>query len=206
MRTSSKCQKNVKNARAKRAKILFFIVKYANLWGFFCRHRCGCLSNEDDGSNNVTNLHTGKWKALVLHAVFIFVHFADVLVLSTTWNDLFCSCVDYGSRWWLSFNFVLSLKNCFLFNSRIVRTQFASVMTLNNWEVIAWNCNFAFLVETQSFSSRWRFRCRQSRLCSLIHVVDRTRKCTCKACETTVFLLLNVQICDLIVPVIVVVA
>ena len=32
-RTSSKCQK-MKNARAKRAKILFFIVKYANLWGF----------------------------------------------------------------------------------------------------------------------------------------------------------------------------
>ena len=30
MRTSSKCQK-MKNARAKRAKILFFIVKYANL-------------------------------------------------------------------------------------------------------------------------------------------------------------------------------
>ena len=43
-RTSSKCQK-MKNARAKRAKILFFIVKYANLWGFCCRHRRGCLSS-----------------------------------------------------------------------------------------------------------------------------------------------------------------
>ena len=32
--TSTKCQK-MKNARAKRAKILFFIVKYGNLWGFF---------------------------------------------------------------------------------------------------------------------------------------------------------------------------
>ena len=32
-RTSTKCQK-MKNARAKRAKILFFFVKYANLWGF----------------------------------------------------------------------------------------------------------------------------------------------------------------------------
>jgi len=32
-RTSSKCQ-DMKNARAKRAKIPFFIVKYANLWGF----------------------------------------------------------------------------------------------------------------------------------------------------------------------------
>ena len=37
-RTSSKCQK-MKNARAK---ILFFIVKYANLWGFCCRRRRGC--------------------------------------------------------------------------------------------------------------------------------------------------------------------
>ena len=43
-RTSSKCQK-IKYARAKRAKILFFIVKYANLRGFCCRRRCGCLSS-----------------------------------------------------------------------------------------------------------------------------------------------------------------
>ena len=43
-RTSTKCQK-IKNARAKRAKILFFIVKYANLWGFCCRRRRGCLSS-----------------------------------------------------------------------------------------------------------------------------------------------------------------
>ena len=43
-RTSSKCQK-MKSARAKRAKILFFIVKYANLWGFSCRRRRACLSS-----------------------------------------------------------------------------------------------------------------------------------------------------------------
>ena len=42
--TSTKCQK-MKNARAKRAKILSFIVKYANLWGFCCRRRRGCLSS-----------------------------------------------------------------------------------------------------------------------------------------------------------------
>ena len=41
-RMSSKCQK-MKIARAKRAKILFFTVKYANLWGFCCRRRRGCL-------------------------------------------------------------------------------------------------------------------------------------------------------------------
>ena len=43
-RTSSKCQK-MKYARAKRAKILFFMVKYANLWGFCCRRCRGCLSS-----------------------------------------------------------------------------------------------------------------------------------------------------------------
>ena len=43
-RTSSKCQK-MKNAPAKRAKILFFIVEYANLLGFCCRRRRGCLSS-----------------------------------------------------------------------------------------------------------------------------------------------------------------
>ena len=34
----------MKTARAKHAKILFFIVKYANLWVFCCRRRRGCLS------------------------------------------------------------------------------------------------------------------------------------------------------------------
>ena len=40
-RTSSKCQK----MKYPRAKILFSIVKYANLWGFCCRRRRGCLSS-----------------------------------------------------------------------------------------------------------------------------------------------------------------
>ena len=43
-RTSAKCQK-MKYARARRAKILFFIVKYANLWGFCYRRRRGCLNS-----------------------------------------------------------------------------------------------------------------------------------------------------------------
>ena len=43
-RTSSKCQK-MKNARAKRAKILFSIVKYANLWDFCCRRGRSCLNS-----------------------------------------------------------------------------------------------------------------------------------------------------------------
>ena len=48
----------MKNARAKRAKILFFIVNYANLWAFCCRRRRACLSSligslsNDDGKGN----------------------------------------------------------------------------------------------------------------------------------------------------------
>ena len=68
-------------------------------------------------------------------AYFIFWHFEDVLVLSTTWNDLFCSCV---SIWWQMFNFVFFCpKHWFQFNSRMVRTHFSSIMTLNNWKIIA---------------------------------------------------------------------
>ena len=68
-------------------------------------------------------------------AFFIFWHFDDVLVLSTTWNELFCSCVDNVSIWWQMFNFVLLCpKRWFQFNSRRVRTHFSTIMTLNNWK------------------------------------------------------------------------
>ena len=66
-------------------------------------------------------------------AYFIYWHFEDVLVLSTTWNDLFCRCVDDESIWWQMFNFVfLCLKRWFQFNARTVRTHFLSITTLNN--------------------------------------------------------------------------
>ena len=53
-------------------------------------------------------------------AVFIFVHFIAVLVLSTTCNDLFCRCVDDVSTkrlifiFWRSFLFLSLVKCCFL--------------------------------------------------------------------------------------------
>ena len=59
-RTSSKCQK-MKYARAKRAKILFSIVKYANLWGFCCSRRRGCLSSLLCFAVNVLNSLEGSW-------------------------------------------------------------------------------------------------------------------------------------------------
>ena len=90
-------------------------------------------------------------------AFFIFWHFEDVLVLSTSWNDLFCSCVDDVSVWWQMFNFVLLCpKRWFQFNSRIVRTHFSSIMTLNDWKMIA---------ETRSYIFRWRSRICRRRVC-----------------------------------------
>ena len=90
-------------------------------------------------------------------AFFIFKYAADILVLSASWNGPFCSCVDNINKFWQSLNFAFqSLKRWFHFNSRIVRTHFASVMTLNNWEMIA---------EMQSYIFRLRSRCRRRRVC-----------------------------------------
>ena len=122
-------------------------------------------------NKNVTNLRTWQWKTIVLHALHmhsIFGHFIDVLILSATWNDLFCSCVDDVSIWWQMFHFVfLSLKRWFQFNSIIVRTHFSSIMTFNNWKMIA---------ETRSYIFRRRSRFRRRRLClsSLMLSVCRT--------------------------------
>ena len=89
-------------------------------------------------------------------AFFIFWHFVDVLVLSTTLNYLFCSCVDDVSIWWQMFNFVfLCPKRWFQFNSRVVRTHFSSIMTLNHWKMIA---------ETRSYIFRWLSCFRQRRV------------------------------------------
>ena len=100
-------------------------------------------------------------------AFFIFWHPADVLVLSTTWNDLFCSCRDDVSIWWQMFNFVfLCPKRWFQINSRTVTRHFSSIMTLNNWKTIA---------EKQSYIFRWRSRFRRRRVClsSLMITVRR---------------------------------
>ena len=55
-RRSAKCRK-MKNARAKRAKLFFFVVKYANLWRRSCLSSLlGSLRNDhSNGNNNATN-------------------------------------------------------------------------------------------------------------------------------------------------------
>ena len=122
----------------------------------------GSLSkHDDDGNKNPANLHIWQWKIVFLHALHVhfsfFWHFVDVLVLSTTWNDLFCRCVDDVSVWWQMFNFVFSCpKRWFQFNSRTVRTHFLSIMSLNNWKMIA---------ETRSHIFTWRSRFRRRRTC-----------------------------------------
>ena len=70
----------MKYARAKRAKILFSIVKYANLWGFCCRRRRGCLSSligslrnhDDDGNKFAYLIVKNNSFASFARAVFIF--------------------------------------------------------------------------------------------------------------------------------------
>ena len=97
------------------------------------------------------------------------VHFVDVSVLSTTWNDMFRSFVDDASIWWQMFNLVfLSLKRWFKFNPRIVRTHFASVMTWKNWEMIA---------KTRSYKFRVRSRCRRRRVCLSFLVSSMRTSC-----------------------------
>ena len=110
-----------------------------------------------------------RFFARLARAFFIFWHLEDVLVLSTTWNDLFCSCVDDVSIWWQMFNFVfLCPKRWFNINSRTVRRHFSSIMTLNNWKMIA---------EKRSYIFRWRSRFRRRRVClsSLISLTRRTQ-------------------------------
>ena len=134
---------------------------------FSNRELKGSLSNHnDDGNKNLTNLHIWQWKTVFLHALHVrfsvfpfwhFWHLEDVLVPSTTWNDLFCSCVDDVSIWWQMFNVVfLCPKRCFQFNYRIVGTHFSSIMTLNNCKMIA---------ETRSYIFRWRSRLRRRLVC-----------------------------------------
>ena len=81
-RTSSKCQK-MKHAHAKHAKILFFIVKYANLWGFYCRSSRGCLSSLLT-SDNPTLSH---YRAYILCGLF---NSKVIKIIGNTNSQLFC--------------------------------------------------------------------------------------------------------------------
>ena len=81
--------------------------------------------------------------------------FAAVLVLTTTWNDLFCSCVDnvITLRQLFTF-FYLSPNRSHEFTPRKVRAHFTSHKTWNNREVIERRWSYIF-----RGGSRRRCRC-----------------------------------------------
>ena len=85
---------------------------------------------------------------------FKFGHLEDVLVLSTTWNDLFGSCVDDVSIWQCS---ILS-SYLWCAGSNLFRewTHFSSVMTWANCERTA---------EKRSDILRRSSRCYRHRVC-----------------------------------------
>ena len=87
-RTSTNCQK-MKNERAKRAKILFFIVKYANLWGLCCRRRRGCLSSlMSEIRSNI----------LMIFLLFICVQFAQGSSPKSGKTCFLCLCLLFCSN------------------------------------------------------------------------------------------------------------
>ena len=88
--TSTNCQK-MKNARAKRAKILFFIVKYANLWGFCCRRSRGCLSSRIKTSAPPFHLPSPTTSLIKDVEVTRFLPFFWLRVRKRGFTVLFCS-------------------------------------------------------------------------------------------------------------------
>ena len=144
--------------------MLFILpAQYRGISSFVTRNDIlGSLSNDDDDGHKNRQFAYLKTEnsifARFVRAFFTLWHFEDVLVLSTTWKDLSCSCVDDVNIWWQMFSFVfLCPKGCRVpSHSRIVRIHFSSIMTSNNWTMIA---------ETRSYIFKWRSRFRRRRVC-----------------------------------------
>jgi len=101
-------------------------------------------------------------KTIVLHTLHMH---SSVFYISLTFSFfLWREMTGFAVVWttW-AYDDKCSILSCYLkalvpifFNCRIVRTHFASVMTLNNCEIIA---------ETWSYIFRWHSRCCQRHLC-----------------------------------------
>ena len=122
----------------------------------------GSLSNhDDDGNKNVTNLHIWQWKTVFLRVFTCIFPFLTFCRRSRSFYDVkwpvlhVCGRLEHMMTN-VQFCLVLCPKRWFQFNSRIVRTQFPSIMSLNNWNTIA---------ETRGHISRWRSRFRRRRVC-----------------------------------------
>ena len=121
------------------------------------------------GNNNELALqHRGFCTTWSLAAKNLFAYFT-MKNSSFAWTGLFCSCVDDVSIRWQMLNSVfLPPKRWFQLNSRKTRAHFASIMTSNNWEMIA---------ETRGYIFRWRSRSRRRRVClSSLVTADDARK------------------------------
>ena len=90
-------------------------------------------------------------------AFSIFVHFAAVLALSTTWNDQLYSWEDNVSPWRHIFDFFCQSPNpWYQFKSWILRVCFPGIITWNDRGMI---------VETLIYILRLRSRFRQRHTC-----------------------------------------
>ena len=98
-------------------------------------HRLNNWSQDDNGNENVTNLHIWRQKITVLHALHVhsLFFFISSTFLSFLRREMTCFAV-----FWTTF---CSIFSCNLksagsnINSRMVRTHFASIMALNNCEI-----------------------------------------------------------------------
>ena len=120
--------KGEKYARAKRAKILFFIVKYANLWGFCCCRRRGCLSSLFTSAAllpvtlkpSAYFVNIIEWEQEAIISKYIYSAVTDVARLL---NSLVCIVIDkYSKRfdsgeWPINFTNFLWLKLLFRLSS-----------------------------------------------------------------------------------------
>jgi len=120
----------------------------------------GSLSNhDDDGNKNPTNLHIWQWKTVFLHALHVLFHLLTFWRRSRFFYDVKWPVLQLcGRREHMMTNVEFCLLSQVLvqFNSRIFRTHFSSIMTLNNWKMIA---------ETRSYIFRWCSRCRRRCVC-----------------------------------------
>ena len=86
----------VKTARAKRAKLLFFTIKYANLWGLSCRRRRGCIRELKKLRRQLQGKRLIKIELCVKLSLLRLVHVDHVVqnrrsALSLAWHEWF-SC------------------------------------------------------------------------------------------------------------------
>ena len=96
---------------------------------------------DNDGKEN---LHNCQWKTMFCACNFHLWEFRDFAYVFVLSNDVKrddkCSILSP------------SLKRSFQFNSRIVVTQCASVMTSNNWEMIAETLSYIFGTPSRSWN------------------------------------------------------